>query len=331
MKTGKTWLSLLLVTALALSLCAAGGAAAYADGEHPAEAAQTYNMFALGYAGQILETAQLGASSVLTLNADGTGTMSMDEETMDITAWSVTGNTLTVTLSDGSQGTGALHPEQGVIELDFGGYLFYYGREGADTAAFLAPDTRLYAVYDSIDQTAGAHLKYAMHTDYMDANSLYDVHTKNGIYYSSATVQVSGYESTTVTFYQEGNVYSLTPSDMTGTLVTTVDPSLLGTGILAMDSLYSAILSHALSTNFTTETREVDGTAYTVDIYPATEYQAEGAFYFDAEGNLVRYVEGPPVIETTIDIGESVYTVESIDTAVDESLLDISGYQISEL
>jgi hypothetical protein len=40
-------------------------------------------------------------------------------------------------------------------------------------------------------------------------------------------------------------------------------------------------------------------------------------------------VEGPPVIETGIDIGESVYTIDSIDTAVNESLFDISGYQIS--
>ena len=330
MRTGKTWLSLLLVTALAFSLCAFGGASAYADGDHPAEAAQAYNMFAIGYAGQIMESAQLGAASVLTLNADGSGTMSMDDEVMEVTSWTVSGNTMTVTLADGSSGTGAVHLDKGVIELDFGGYLFYYGREGADTASWLSPDTRVYAVYDSIDAAAGVHMKYTLHTDYMDANSLYDVHTKGDVFYSADTVQVSGFESTSVTFYQDGKVYSLKPDDKTGMLVTTVDPSMLAGNILAMDTLYSAILSHALRTDFTTETREEDGVTYTVDCYPATEYQPEGTFFFDGEGNLVRYVEGPPVIETTIDIGESVYTVESIDTAVDESLLDISGYQITQ-
>ena len=330
MKTGKTWLSLLLVTALAFSLCAFGGAAAYADGEHPAEAAQTYNMFAMGYAGQIIETAQMGATSVLTLNADGSGTMSMDADLMEVTAWTVSGNTLTVTLADGSAGAGALHLDKGVIELDFGGYIFYYGREGADTAFFLSPDTRLHAVYESIDPAAGAHLKYALHTDYLNADSLYDVHTKGDVFYSADTVQVNGYESTSATFYQDGKVYSLKPADRTGMLATRVDPSMLAGNILAMDTLYSAILSHALRTDYTTETREEDGVTYTVDCYPATAYQAEGAFFFDGEGKLVRYVEGPPVIETTIDIGESVYTIESIDTAVDESLLDISGYQITQ-
>ena len=36
------------------------------------------------------------------------------------------------------------------------------------------------------------------------------------------------------------------------------------------------------------------------------------------------------MIETTIELGESVYTVGGIDTAVDESLFDISGYQPAE-
>jgi hypothetical protein len=142
-------------------------------------------------------------------------------------------------------------------------------------------------------------------------------------------VQASGFENTTATFYKDGTVYSLNLGSMTGKSVMSVPSGLLANNPLTMDTLYAAILSRAVRSDFTTETREVDGVTYTVDIYPAGSYEEEGAFYFDDAGNLVRYVEGPPVIETGIDIGESVYTIESIDTAVNEALSDISGYQIS--
>ncbi len=54
---------------------------------------------------------------------------------------------------------------------------------------------------------------------------------------------------------------------------------------------------------------------------------AEASFWLDEAGNLVRYVEGPPVVSAAADIGESDYTIESIDTAVDDSLFEISAYQ----
>ena len=64
-------------------------------------------------------------------------------------------------------------------------------------------------------------------------------------------------------------------------------------------------------------------------VYPATEYKPEIAFYFAPDGSLLRVVEGPPVVETAAEIGESVYTVLGMDTSVDDALFDISAYQIS--
>ena len=288
-----------------------------------------YSMFAMGFGGQVKGVSEQEGSSVLTLNEGGTGSFSFDEDTMDISSWTVDGNAVTVTLADGSSSAGVIHREHGVIEMDISGYTVYYCREGADTEAYLAPTSRLSALYNSIDALAGAHLSYRLHTDFMDANSVYDVHAKDGAYYSAATVQASGFENTTATFYKDGTVYSLNLGSMTGMSVMSVPSGLLANNPLTMDTLYAAILSRAVRSDFTTETREVDGVTYTVDIYPAGSYEAEGAFYFDDAGNLVRYVEGPPVIETGIDIGESVYTIESIDTAVNEALFDISGYNIS--
>ena len=288
-----------------------------------------YSLFAMGYGGQVISVAGQDASSVLTLSEGGTGSLSFDEDSMEISSWTVDGDALTVALADGSSNAGVIHREHGVIEMDMSGYTFYYGREGADTEAYLAPGSRLFVLYNSIDAQAGAHLSYRLHTDFMDANSIYDVHAKDGAYYSAATVQASGYESTTATFYKDGTVYSLNLGSMTGMSVMSVPSSLLANNPLTMDTLYAAIQRRAVRSDFTTETRDVDGVSYTVDIYPAGSYEAEGAIYFDDAGNLVRYVEGPPVIETGIDIGESVYTIDSIDTAVNESLFDISGYQIS--
>ena len=290
----------------------------------------SYSMFAMAYGGQIVNIDELSGTSALLLNEDGTGSLSFDSESMEITSWTVDGDTITVTMADGSSSAGTLHRDRGVIELNLSGYMAYYGREGADTAAFLAPDSRLYTLYDSIDPAAGAHLKYTVHTELLDSDSRYDVHCKDGVFYSADTVQVSGYEGTTATFYRDGTVYTLKPDDLTGTFVMNMSSSLLQNNPLVMDTLYAAIQSHALRSDYATETRDIDGVSCTVDIYPATGYEAETSFYFDGEGNLIRYVEGPPVIDVGMEIGESDYRIECIDTAVNESLFDITGYQISD-
>ena len=288
-----------------------------------------YTLFAAGFAGQIQESSELGTGSVLTLEKGGKGSLSFDEESMEITAWTLEGDTISLALADGSTATGELLKEYGVIELD-AGYVYYYGQAGADQDAVLRPDTKLFALYDSIDAKAGAHLQYSVHTDYMDSTSRFDVHVRDGVYYSSRTTEVSGYEDTKVTFFRDGTAYLLDPAQMTLSVATTTASSLVRDNVLMMDQLYSAIFSHARGTDFTEETRELDGVTCQVYVYPATDYQAEASFWFDEEGNLVRYEEGAPVIETTIELGESVYTVGGIDTAVDESLFDISGYQPAE-
>ena len=74
---------------------------------------------------------------------------------------------------------------------------------------------------------------------------------------------------------------------------------------------------------------ELDGVSYTAELFPATGYTAEAAFYFGDDGRLAFCFKGAPVIKTAAEIGETVYTVYAIDEAVDEALFDISGYAIS--
>ena len=69
---------------------------------------------------------------------------------MEISSWTVDGDALTVALADGSSNAGVIHREHGVIEMDMSGYTFYYGRDGADTEAYLAPGSRLFVLYNSL-------------------------------------------------------------------------------------------------------------------------------------------------------------------------------------
>ena len=303
-----------------------------------------YSIFAVGSNGAVVDAGDLDAVSTLTLTGDGTGTMTMADESMDITEWAVDGEKFSLVFADKSSASGTL--SGGVIELDIwgnGSLIYYYAKEGADTSSYAPmtleeynammsalPDSRLYALWSDLDTAAGVHLNYDRHVDYMDSDQSFDVHGKDGVYYSHRTTYVSGYENTVVTFFRDGTAYNLYPKDMTGVIATTTTSSYIAENIMSMDNLYSDIRQYAQKTDYTEETRELDGVSYTAEVFPATEYTPEAAFYFNDDGELAYYIAGAPVVESAIDIGESVYTIHTIDDAVDEALFDISGYDIAE-
>ena len=297
-----------------------------------------YELFAVEYEGALVYSADLGVSSTLTLADGGTGRMTSDNETMDITVWTLEGEALTITLADGDSAGGKLHG--GVIELDIYGtgyMIFFYAKEGADLSGYAPmtmeeyqskPESLLYALWAGLDLNAGIHLNYDMHTDYMDADQSYDVHGKDGVYYSRRTTRVSGFENTVVTFFRDGTAYNLYPDDMTGIIATTTTSSYIAENIMLMDHLLSDIRGYALRKDYTTQTQEIEGVSYTVELFPETDSTAQAAFYFRDDGRLVYCLKGAPVVETVAEIGETVYTVYTIDDAVNEALFDISGYTI---
>lgn len=335
MKALKRSVSILLV--LTLLLTPSVFKSASAETGLPVEG--EYEVFAVQYDGALVRAADMELTSVITLAAGGTGRMTFDSDAMDISAWTADGENFTLTMADGGSATGKLH--DGVIELDLygnGSMIFFYAQEGADTSAYAPitleeykakPDSMLYALWDSLDTKAGVHLNYDMHTDYLDADQSYDVHGKNGVYYSCRRTQVSGFENTMVIFFRDGTAYNLYPKDMTGIIATTTTSSYLAENVMLMDHLLSDIHSYAQRKDYTTEKRELDGVSYTVELFPATEYTAEAAFYFNDDRQLVFCFEGAPVIKTAMEIGETVYTVHVIDEAVNEALFDISGYTIN--
>ena len=313
--------------------------------EFPTEG--TYTMFGMLADGFLVSNEALERSSELTLSADGTGSLVLatpaDSQTLAITGWTAPEGNLELTLEDGTVATGTVRG--GILELNLfsaEGSTIYYAMEGADTSAYevlsleeyraayeAAHDSRLYALMGTLDTEAGVHMRYIQHTEYLDSTQNFDVHAKAGTYYSLSASEVFGREIRSVTFARDGVVYNLDPDEMTGLIATTFTSGLADADVMLMDSLFSTMFTCSRLTEYTVEEREMEGSTYSVEVFPGNEYQPEAAFYYDGDGTLRYCVEAPPTLSP--DLGETVYTIEEIGGSVDESLFDISGYDIQEM
>ena len=322
----KTRILVLLLT-LALCLGCAQAETLAAEGE--------YTLFAIESEGYLVQSDAMELTSVLRLDAGGTGYMTFAGNGIDITQWSAEGAALSITMADGGSAGATL--DQGVLALDLygdGSMVLYFALPQADLSAYhpltleelraaMTPTSRLYGLFQTLDTAAGVHLRYDVDLEYMNAHQSYDVHSKGGVYYSHRTSRVSSLEGGSVTFFKDGAAYNLDPEKHTGTLVTTTSSSVITENVLRMDRFYAAISANASKTDYQQETREVDGVAYAVEVFPAqNEYESDAAFYFDEAGNLRFYQEINPTL------GESFYTLLALDGAVDEGLFDLSGYAI---
>ncbi len=304
-----------------------------------------YKIFAVEYEGYLIHAAEMELESVLTLGADSKGKLTMGEDSMAIASWTLDGSKCTITLEDESSADATV--EDGVLILDLYGdesMVLYYAQEEADISMFSPMtadevraamegrilESKLGTFWSQLDSADAIHLSYDMHTEYMDATQSIDSYSKGGMYYSYKLTKVSGYENASIVVFRDNTAYNLDPEKKTGVIATTVSSSYFSDNIERMDSLYSDIWTYAHETDCTEETREKDGVTYDVEYFPAGEYTAECAFYFDENGQLVYVEKGAPVIEGLQDIGKSTYTIKTIDNEVDEALFDISGYEITE-
>ena len=304
-----------------------------------------YKIFAVQYEGYLIHAAEMEVESVLTLGADSKGKMTMGEDSMAIASWTLDGSKCTITMEDESSADATV--EDGVLILDLYGdesMVLYYAQEEADISMFSPMtadevraamegrilESKLGTFWSHLDSADAVHLSYDMHTEYMDATQSIDSYSKGGMFYSYKLTKVSGFESPSVTVFRDNTAYNLDPEKKTGVIATTVSSSYFSDNIERLDSLYSDIWTYAHETECTSETREKDGVTYDVEYFPAGEYTAECAFYFDENDQLVYVEKGAPVIEGLQDIGTSTYTIKAIDNEVDEALFDISGYEITE-
>lgn len=106
-----------------------------AEPEYPAEG--EYTMFAILREGYLVDSADLDMVSTLILDEGGTGFMSFNEDSMDVSSWVLDGEDLSITVSDGGSAGGTLR--DGVLILDIEGNgesLLYYAQEGVDLSSF---------------------------------------------------------------------------------------------------------------------------------------------------------------------------------------------------
>lgn len=306
-----------------------------------------YTIFAVRNEGYTVSSTEMDIESTMSLVAGGTGSLTLMGDTIDITSWTSEDGEFSLTLADETTAGG--NARGGIIELDIygtGDMLLIYAQEKADTSSYTlltfeevkeqmaaaeeANKTKLDFVLDGIDPVAGAHLRYQRRIDALNTVQDYDVYAKDGMYYSSRTTKVGGAEGTVITFIKDGKVYNLYPDKKTGNYVTDLPLSITNDNILLMDDLFSEMRMASVRTDQAEEDREIEGTSFPAEVYPQTEYTSETIFYFAEDGSLAYCHTAAPVIESAAYVGDSLYTVESIDGEVNESLFDISAYTIQE-
>lgn len=307
-----------------------------------------YKLFGVYAEGFTVNAAEMEMSSVLKLEKGGTGSMSMDTDEMAVSRWEDSDGTVTITMEDESSAEAKFH--DGILEMDIfgtGDMIMYYAQEEADISGYelltleqvlekraeaeagkKAVDSKVGALWQTLDTKSGVHMNYSRTIAKMNAEQKFDVQGRDGVYYSSRTSKTGSLEGTTITFFEDGKLYNLDPRKKTGVIATTTSSDIVSKDVMRLDDLYKAIGTSAESAEFTEETREIDGTTYAAEVFPAGDYTPEGAFCFNDSGELVYYIEGTTPAKKGIDNGEIVYKINAIDTKIDEELFDISGYKI---
>ena len=342
-------LALVLCLGLLMSLCFGLTASAAAGDSKAAEKKEDspegqYEIFAVHNEGFTVDSAAMGMVSTLKLEKGGKGVMTSDDLSMEIKSWTNEDGSLTFVMADGSETTGSYH--DGLLQMMLPGYddmYLFYAREDADrsgievlnreefleryNAAKEKPTSRISALCESLDTKKGVHLSYERKSEKGGAEEKFDVHGKEELYYSLHTVTVSGKEQQTANCVREGKVMLLYPKDKKGQVVTELNSSVLNHNLLLMDNLYSAISRRAKELQFTVETREIDGKTYEAEVFPATAFVGESVFCYDTDGKLVYYLEGETEVSAAL-IGKLSYTITAIDDKVDETLFNLSAYQL---
>ena len=125
-----------------------------AMGAH-AESEQEYALFAVRNGNYLVQAVALDMRSIITLTAGGHGSVTFDEDNMEIAEWALDGEALSLILADGNAVTGLL--SGGILQLDLygtGEMILCYALPGADTSAFPAMSYDEFMAQYAADQAA---------------------------------------------------------------------------------------------------------------------------------------------------------------------------------
>ena len=286
----------------------------------------------------------------VTLNEDGTGYLYWGEDNQGSLEWSPAEEAGFIRISAGVSEMEAVL-QDGLLSIAIDeGFTLCFASANADTSdievlsmeAYIdrlygtgedASDeisvSRVKSLFESLDITTGIHILYETAPESLNATLIYESQGRGGMYYNCRTTRISDYESSTLTLYRDRTAYSLVPEEKTASVVTTMSSALFDDNAMVMDDLYGALRTRADETDYTEETREVESVSYVVEIYPESDSRAEEAFYFDENGALKYYLKSARMVGS-VEMEEVFYTIHTIDSVIDETLFDLSGYEIIE-
>ena len=97
----------------------------------------SYKLFGVTIGEMLVASDELEVYSDIVLDAGGTGSMSFNGESADITKWELNEDAVSITMADGDQGNGKI--KDGIFQLDLygdGNMVLYFAQEGADISRF---------------------------------------------------------------------------------------------------------------------------------------------------------------------------------------------------
>lgn len=198
--------------------------------------------------------------------------------------------------------------------------------EGTEAQEETGNGSKLAAVFDAMDPETGVHLNYDVYVDALGTNARYDVQGKGSSCYTLQSLLREGAEDyDSIKLVLDGTYYTLQVRDKTGMS----SQGMAMDNALLSDTLYAAVMRCKDRGDFTESEAVLGETTYQAEVFPVTPSSPlEQTFCFDDEGNLAGYIISA---NEEMGVGEMVYTVNTIDDQVDESLFTVDGYTITEI
>lgn len=184
----------------------------------------------------------------------------------------------------------------------------------------------LVSLVKSLDYKAGVHLGYHEICEETGTDVTVDSYVKGDSFFTRTTGTIAGYSGQNdATLTVDGKVYMIDEETMTATYVTTA----MSGNQLLQDTLFQEIYTHANQKDYTVEEREFEGATFTVEVYEAPNaYQSGASFFFDQDGKLE--ICEKDAYSGQVDLPAKTFKAITFDTAVDDSLFDLSAYTVVE-
>lgn len=180
------------------------------------------------------------------------------------------------------------------------------------------------------------HLSYLAESESTGYRLTRDIYVAGDAAYIIDEDEIDG---VTVRMHKDNMMYELSPDSKTGKAFENKLSWIYGSNDVLQEpkQLYTLITSHVNRMDYTLSSRMLNGSGYTVEVFPEHRNGPEIAFYFDVDYQrqdvklVYVYEEKYHGISPTVDFaaGELLFTINEFTNDFDESIFDISDYDIT--